>query len=197
MNITEKDIILASASPRRHEILSMAGIAHRVLTSDADESSVTYEKGGIDRYVAALAELKNKAVRSHTDVRENSVVISADTVVYLPEADTVLGKPKGRAEAISMLEALSGKMHLVKTAVCIYDTESGREEAFVESTDVHFRTLSRNEIESYVDSCSPFDKAGAYGIQERAALFVTRIDGDYQNIVGLPVCRLYTTLINM
>ncbi len=197
MHLSDKDTVLASASPRRHELLLMAGIPHRILTADADERSISYEKGSPEAYVAAIARLKNHAVRHSPEIRHNSVVISADTAVYLPSSEKILGKPNDREDAISMLESLSGRMHRVLTAVHVFDTESGRESAFVESTDVYFRPLLRREIEHYIDSSRPYDKAGAYGIQEGASVFVARIDGDYFNIVGLPVCRLYTTLMNL
>ena len=193
MNTKNKDIILASASPRRHELLDMVGVPHRIVTSSADEGSVEYS-GDIAAYVSEVARLKNVAVRSSSEVGENSVIISADTVVYLPEGDEILGKPKDRDDARRMIRLYSGSAHKVLTGVCIYDVKTCREVAFAESTDVYFRTLTDDEIESYLDTPSPYDKAGAYGIQEGAAAFVSRIDGDYFNVVGLPVCRLCETL---
>ena len=193
MNTKNKDIILASASPRRHELLDMVGVPHRIVTSSADEGSVEYS-GDIAAYVSEVARLKNVAVRSSSEVGENSVIISADTVVYLPEGDEILGKPKDRDDARRMIRLYSGSAHKVLTGVCIYDVKTCREVAFAESTDVYFRTLTDDEIEAYLDTPSPYDKAGAYGIQEGAAAFVSRIDGDYFNVVGLPVCRLCETL---
>ena len=193
MNTKNKDIILASASPRRHELLDMVGVPHRIVTSSADEGSVEYS-GDIAAYVSEVARLKNVAVRSLSEVGENSVIISADTVVYLPEGDEILGKPKDRDDARRMIRLYSGSAHKVLTGVCIYDVKTCREVAFAESTDVYFRTLTDDEIEAYLDTPSPYDKAGAYGIQEGAAAFVSRIDGDYFNVVGLPVCRLCETL---
>ncbi len=197
MQFSDRDTVLASASPRRHELMLMAGLPHRILTADADERSISYTPGAPEAYVAAIARLKNLAVRTSPEITQNSVVISADTAVYLPESLEILGKPTDRDDAISTLESLSGRMHKVLTAVHIFDMASGREDAFVESTAVYFRTLSRAEIEHYIDTAHPYDKAGAYGIQEGASVFVTRIDGDYFNIVGLPVCRLYTALMNL
>lgn len=196
MKLTDKDIILASASPRRHELLDMVGIPHRIVTSDADEGSVKYN-GDIAEYVSEIARLKNIAVRTSTEVCENSVIISADTVVYHPASDEILGKPKDRADALRMIRSYSGRAHKVLTGVCIYDVASGREVKFAEITDVYFRTLSDDEIDEYLDTPSPYDKAGAYGIQEGAAAFVSRIDGDYFNVVGLPVCSLSEALANL
>lgn len=196
MNTENKDIILASASPRRHELLTMVGVPHRIVTSDADEGSVEYG-GDIAAYVSEIAKLKNIAVRTSSEIAKNSVIISADTVVYLPEEDEILGKPKDKDDARRMIRSYSGRAHKVLTGVCIYDVESAREVKFAESTDVYFRTLTDDEIDEYLSTPSPYDKAGAYGIQEGAAAFVSRIDGDYFNVVGLPVCRLCETLANL
>ncbi len=196
MNTENKDIILASASPRRHELLTMVGVPHRIVTSDADEGSVEY-CGDIAEYVSEIARLKNIAVRTSPKVCKNSVIISADTVVYHPESDEILGKPKDRADAFRMIKSYSGRAHKVLTGVCIYDVASGKEIKYAEITDVYFRTLADEEIEAYLDTPSPYDKAGAYGIQEGAAAFVSRIDGDYFNVVGLPVCSLCENLANL
>jgi len=196
MNTENKDIILASASPRRHELLSMVGVPHRIVTSSADEGSVEYT-GDIAAYVSEVARLKNIAVRRSCEVAEDSVIISADTIVYHPEGDEILGKPKDRDDARRMIRSYSGRAHKVLTGVCIYDVKTGREVKFAESTDVYFRTLTDDEIEAYLNTPSPYDKAGAYGIQEGAAAFVSRIDGDYFNVVGLPVCRLCEALADL
>lgn len=196
MNTENKDIILASASPRRHELLTMVGIPHRIVTSDADEGSVEYG-GDIAAYVSEIAKLKNIAVRTSSEIAKNSVIISADTVVYLPEEDEILGKPKDKDDAHRMIRSYSGRAHKVLTGVCIYDVASGKEIKYAETTDVYFRTLTDDEIDEYLSTPSPYDKAGAYGIQEGAAAFVSRIDGDYFNVVGLPVCRLCETLANL
>lgn len=196
MNTKNKDIILASASPRRHELLTSVGIPHRVVTADADEGSVEY-RGDISAYVGEVARLKNIALRTSPEVGESSIVISADTVVYLPDGDEILGKPKDRADAYRMLRSYSGRAHKVLTGVCIYDASTAREIIFTEVTDVYFRTLSDPEIDEYLSTPSPYDKAGAYGIQEGAAAFVSRIDGDYPNVVGLPACRLCVELASI
>ena len=139
----------------------------------------------------ALAELKNRAVaRAYPDEAANAVILSADTVVWSPEWGLPLGKPKDRDDAVRMLEALSGKSHEVITGVMLRDGRSGRESLFSETTEVFFRELGREEILRYADSGDPMDKAGAYGIQSGACVFVRGIRGDYFNVVGLPVCRV-------
>ncbi len=187
----EYGLILASGSPRRHEILNQAGLFHRVLTAPADESAVPFPAGHPEQYVMALAELKNRAVaRAYPDEAANAVILSADTVVWSPEWGLPLGKPKDRDDAVRMLEALSGKSHEVITGVMLRDGRSGRTSLFSETTEVFFRELGREEILRYADSGDPMDKAGAYGIQSGACVFVRGIRGDYFNVVGLPVCRV-------
>ncbi|MBQ2724240.1 MAG: septum formation protein Maf [Clostridia bacterium] len=190
--MSNKPIILASRSPRRREILTLAGISHTVLTAPADESSVKYIPHHPADYVTAEAVLKNDAVVKTAP--ENSIVLSADTIVYDPVTDTVLGKPKDRDHAFAMLKSLSGRMHQVITGVCITDTAAGKRDSFAVTTDVYFRDLSGEEILTYIDTAKPYDKAGAYGIQEGACIFVSRIDGDYYNVVGLPICEVYVRL---
>ena len=188
-----KPIILASASPRRHEILTLAGIDHTVITSSVDESSVKFSVGHPGEYAIATASLKNDAVYAAVrgnDEHKNALIVSADTVVYMEGAPSPLGKPKDRGDAIRMLSELSGNSHVVVTGVVIRDVQTGEREEFFVSTRVFFRELSREEIIRYVDSGDPMDKAGAYGIQSGACSFVSRIDGDYFNVVGLPICAL-------
>jgi len=192
-----KSIILASASPRRHEILSLAGIDHRVITSDADEGSVPFTVGKPGEYTIATASLKNDAVYEvvkDADEHKNSLVVSADTIVYMDGAPSPLGKPKDRADAVRMLSQLSGNSHSVVTGVVIRDVITGKKSEFSVSTRVYFRKLSSDEILRYVDSGDSMDKAGAYGIQGGACSFVSRIDGDYFNVVGLPICALVQEL---
>lgn len=190
--MTTKPIILASKSPRRRELLTLAGIEHTILTADADESSVIYHKNQPEAYAAAEAVLKNNAVTKIAP--GNSIVLSADTIVYDPLNDAVLGKPHDRDHAFAMLKSLSGRKHRVITGVCITDKTTGKQDSFTVSTDVYFRDLDDCEILRYIDTASPYDKAGAYGIQEGACIFVSRIDGDYSNVVGLPVCEVYLRL---
>lgn len=190
-----KPIILASQSPRRREILTLAGIEHTVLTAPADESTVVYIPHHPRDYVTAEAVLKNDAVLKIAP--DNAVVLSADTIVYDEISDTVLGKPKDADHAFAMLKSLSGRSHQVITGVCITDKSTGRRDSFAVTTDVYFRELSDVEILRYIDTAAPFDKAGAYGIQEGACVFVSRIEGDYYNVVGLPVCEVYERLCGL
>ena len=195
-----KKIILASKSPRRLEIMGLAGIEPEVYIADADESSVSFSAGNPEKYVCGIAKLKNDAAyeslkreRSAEELAE-SVIVSADTVVYSIDADLPLGKPRDFDDACRMLRALSGRTHRVVSGVMIRDGGTGVIRTFAETTDVTFRELTDSEIEDYVREAKPYDKAGAYGIQEGACVFVSRIEGDYYNVVGLPICRLTTEL---
>ena len=188
-HMINRRIILASGSPRRHEILTLAHIPHEILTADADEHSIRFEPGRPEEYVLSIAGLKNAAVCGRLS-GESAVVISADTIVYDPATDSPIGKPKDPADARRILTSLSGGVHLVITGVVIRDTASGRTSQFAEVTEVHFKPLSHEEIDAYVDSGDPLDKAGAYGMQSGGCIFVERIVGDYFNVIGLPICRL-------
>ena len=125
---------------------------------------------------------------------ENAVILSADTIVYSDDRQKIFGKPGSERGASDMLRELSGRPHRVITGVMLYDNATGRTSCFAESTDVYFRPLSDREIETYIRVHNPLDKAGAYGIQDGACVFVEKIVGDYYNVVGLPVCRVYTEL---
>ena len=177
-------LILASASPRRKALLSLFGIPFTVRAADIDET-MDSEKPPFDE-VARVSRLKALAVS-----RENSdIVIAADTIVVCQ--GKVLGKPHSEEEAAAMLRLLSGRDHQVMTGCTILFGD--RSETFTEVTSLHFRPLSEKEIQKYVQSGEPMDKAGAYGIQGGAALFCEKLEGDYYNVMGLPVCRLYETL---
>ena len=182
-------IILASGSPRRHEIMGLAHIPHEILTADADEHSIKFEAGKPEEYVLSIAGLKNAAVCEKL-AGESAVVISADTIVYDPVTDSPIGKPKDADDARRILKSLSGGVHQVITGVVIRDTADGHTSMFAEVTEVHFKKLSSDEIDAYVDSGDPLDKAGAYGMQNGGCIFVKGIVGDYFNVVGLPICRL-------
>ncbi len=186
------NLILASASPRRHEILETAGLPHTVRVSHADESAVSYRVGEPEAYVMALAKLKGSVVPP----QEHEVVLSADTVVYIPETGEVLGKPKDKGDAVRMFHLMSGKTHKVITGVHITHW-LGHTRTFAETTEVEFRPLTEEEIEHYIESSKPYDKAGAYGIQEEACVFVRRIVGEYMNVVGLPVTAVYEALADL
>lgn len=194
-----KNLILASKSPRRHEILSLSKIDHMVIVPEADESVVKFV-GYPEEYVKALSKLKSDALSKMLQTDEyrskidftNTVTVSADTIVF--HDGEVLGKPKDSSDAFRMLKQLSGNVHEVWTSVCLRDLSDGEVVLFAEKTGVRFRELDEREIYSYIESEKPFDKAGAYGIQESACIFVSGIDGDYYNVMGLPVCRLYCEL---
>ena len=177
-------LILASASPRRKALLSLLGIPFTVRAADIDET-MDPEKPPFDE-VARVSRLKALAVSRG----EEDIVIAADTIVVCQ--GKVLGKPHSEDEAASMLRLLSGRDHQVMTGCTILYGD--RVETFTEVTSLHFRSLSEKEIQKYVQSGEPMDKAGAYGIQGGAALFCEKLEGDYYNVMGLPVCRLYETL---
>lgn len=195
-----KTLILASGSPRRLDLLRQAGYDPVVRVADADESGIPYETGCPGDYVEALARLKNDAVFSSVVLPEDAVLVSADTVVVLPDSEDFphpLGKPKSVEAAEAMIRALSGRRHEVVTGVMIRDTASGESVVFHEGTEVEFRPLSEAEIRAYCATPEPYDKAGGYGIQGLAGKFVRRISGDYCNVVGLPLCRVVEELIKM
>ena len=177
-------LILASASPRRKELLSLLKLPFTVKAADIDET-MDPEKSAASE-VARVSSLKALAVSRDSE----DVVIAADTIVVCD--NVILGKPRDREQAVSMLKMLSGRDHQVMTGCTV--VRGDRMETFTEITDLHFRPLSDREIRTYVESGEPMDKAGAYGIQGGAALFCERLSGDYYNVVGLPVCRLLKTL---
>ena len=173
-------LILASASPRRKELLSLFGIPFIIRVADIDEA-MDPEKAPYDE-VARVSRLKAMAVPRG----EDDIVIAADTIVVC--GGRVLGKPHDETEAREMLSLLSGRDHQVMTGCTVL---RGRQaQTFTEVTDLHFRPLRQSEIDAYVQSGEPMDKAGSYGIQGGAALFCERLSGDYYNVMGLPVCRL-------
>ena len=173
-------LILASGSPRRKELLGLFHIPFTVRVADIDEA-MDASKAPQDE-VARVSRLKALAVPREAE----DVIIAADTIVVLEGA--VLGKPRNEAHAVQMLTDLSGRDHQVMTGVTVLYRE--RILTHTEITDIHFRQLSDREINAYIRSKEPMDKAGAYGIQGGAALFAERLVGDYYNVMGLPVCRL-------
>ena len=177
------EIILASQSPRRKELLERMGIrSFTVMDSGVDEHEE--ELLPTEELVCRLSERKAEAVAQRAPA--GAVVIAADTVVSLGGA--ILGKPADKLEAFRMLSTLSGARHQVHTGVTVM--RDGEKQVEHETTDVTFRELSEEEIEHYLATGEPMDKAGAYGIQGYGALLVERIEGDYYNVMGLPVCRL-------
>ena len=179
-------IILASASPRRRELLSQLGWEFTVQVSQIEEVITKIHPGEI---VEELSELKARAVFSQTE--GDVLVIGADTVVA--HKGQILGKPTDAVDAVRMLEGLQNDTHQVYTGVTMCMRRKGVEtvRSFYESTEVDFYSMSREEIEWYVNTGEPMDKAGAYGIQGLAGRFVKQIRGDYNNVVGLPVAGLY------
>ena len=178
------NVILASASPRRRELLEKFGVPFIIRVADIDEhmdpSRPAYDE------VGRVSKKKALAVTREAD----DILIAADTIVVCQ--GKVLGKPKDEAEAKAMLQLLSGRDHQVMTGCTVLRGETSV--TFTEVTDLHFRPLTEKEIDRYVASGEPMDKAGSYGIQGGAALFCQRMVGDYYNVMGLPVCRLGMTL---
>lgn len=186
------DIILASGSPRRSELLKQIGLDFTVKTSDADESYS--ENASPENIVVELSSRKAEAVFDELLPYNNTAIIAADTIVV--HKDQILGKPKNRNDAVNMLKSLSDDVHQVYTGVTIlyYVDKKISVENFYECTDVYFYKLEDKQINDYVDTWEPMDKAGSYGIQGKGAVLVRKIDGDYYSVVGLPVARVYNSL---
>lgn len=182
-----KKLILASASPRRASLMKLVGFDFEVQHSPFREGGETYTIPEV--HVLEVSQKKAEAVAENKD---DGLVIGADTIVVL--RDDILGKPADAADACDMLRRLSGKSHTVFTGFALVDRPSGRMVSEYEKTEVTFRQLSDTEIEQYVETGSPLDKAGAYGIQDESALFVTAIHGCYYNVMGFPISRFYVTL---
>lgn len=184
----EMKLILASGSPRRKELLTRAGAEFEVCVSDVDESGVC---GTPEEVVSALSEMKGAAVfASH----KKDCVLSADTVVALD--GEIFGKPRDEKDALRMLKALDGRKHFVYTGVCVMFERNGEPvtEKKVVGTEVFFRNACEDELKAYVATGEPMGKAGAYAIQGRGGNFVEKINGDWSNVVGLPVCTVIKML---
>ncbi|GLR15497.1 Maf family protein [Portibacter lacus] len=181
-------IFLASKSPRRAEIISNAGFEYELISIDVEEVyPETLPAGEVAEY---LATLKANALST---IPEDGLVLTADTIVIL--GDEILGKPINKDDARSMLEKLSGQKHLVITGVCI--KSASKTISFSDVSEVHFASLSASEIEAYINTASPFDKAGSYGIQDGLGMVaVTKIVGSYFNIMGLPIHTVYEKVKN-
>lgn len=175
-------LILASQSPRRREMFDRLGLDYRALTSDADET--VSERLSPADYVKTLALRKAKALAA--SLAADDYLVAADTVVALD--GEIYGKPIDYADAFRMISNFSGKTHEVYTAFAILRGEKAYAEAV--ATEVTFRALSDYEIDYYIQKEAPYDKAGAYGIQELAGIFVEKINGNFDNVVGLPLCQL-------
>ena len=178
-------LVLASKSPRRSEILKNAGIDFTVRVADADETIPEGTKP--EDAVVFLAARKAMAVTK----AEDETVLGADTIVVLD--DKILGKPKDKDDAYNMIKSLSGRVHSVFTGVCAIG--DGISLTFAEETKVEFYPLSDEEIYEYINTDEPYDKAGAYGIQGRASKFIRGIQGDYFNVVGLPMSSVYKKIL--
>lgn len=182
-----KKIILASQSPRRKQLLEWAEIPFDVVVSETDETFPPRLKVS----EAAIHIARQKALAVHAAVENDSIILAADTIVVLK--GRIIGKPKDREEAMRILTDLSGHKHMVITGVVILQGQ--REVAFADSTDVYFHDLGREEIEFYVDKYRPYDKAGAYAIQEWIGVVGIRsVVGDFYNVMGLPVSRVVQAL---
>ena len=180
-----KKIILASASPRRRELLQQIGVTFTVITADIDETPHPNENPV--RYTLRLAEEKARTILAGN---LNSIVIGADTTVLVD--GQILGKTTDTADAERMLTLLQGRTHQVITGIAVLsETQT---ELAAETTDVTFAAMSDTAIRAYIATGEPMDKAGAYGLQGRAARYIPRIEGDYSNVVGLPLARLATLL---
>ena len=180
--------ILASSSPRRRELLLRLQTPFDIILPDVDESIIPPD-GSPETYCTALAELKANDISQHYP---NNLVIGSDTIVVL--GDQIMGKPDDKAQAQKMLESLSGRTHHVYTGVCLKWAERNIHHLFTEITMVTFRELEEGDINHYIKSCPPYDKAGSYGIQDWSAVFVQEIKGCYDNVVGFPISRFYQEL---
>ena len=188
-NSIMKKTILASASPRRKELI--ASLPIQIVSIIPAQNELPYQKRlSPEQNVAAISAAKAENVSKIAAGTEYDLIIAADTIVVID--DRVLGKPRDGMEAISMLSCLSGRTHQVYTGVTILSKD--RKISFAEKTDVTFNLMSGDEILDYVKSGEPMDKAGAYGIQGKAKLFIKEIRGSYENVIGLPVAELYRVL---
>ena len=182
-----REIVLASQSPRRQELIRLITEDFSVMVPEFDESDVMASGMPAAKTVELLALGKAKAARDTFCAVPERIYVGGDTVVVSPEGE-IMGKPKDREDAVRMLKNLSGRTHQVITGVALVSDQ--KERSFSVSTEVTFFTLSDAEIAAYVDSDEPYDKAGAYGIQVKGGLFVKKIHGDYTNVVGLPIAVL-------
>lgn len=186
------NVILASASERRQELLKKITTDFSIKISDFREESVTFE-GNIIEYVENIALGKAKCINSQ--INDDSIIIAADTIVAYE--NKILGKPKNKEDAYEMLSLLSGNKHYVYTGLVLINTKSKEILKWTEKTEVEFSKLTKEEIIKYIDTKEPMDKAGAYGIQGLGGVFVKGIKGCYYNVVGLPLNRLKYMLENI
>lgn len=186
--LKNRKIILASASPRRKEILDLVGVKYLQLPADVDETILPSDHINPKRYASRIALLKCKEISKLND--KNCLVISADTIVYFNKA--ILGKPKNHDEVYEYLKQLSGNTHIVYTGICL--SYQNKFYSAVAKTSVSFKVLENDEIRQYIETGEPNDKAGAYGIQGYGSQFITKINGCYFNVMGFPV-NLFLSLL--
>ena len=181
-------IILASASPRRKELLTQIGVKFEIMISDkeTDIDSTDPIKACEKQAMQKALDIEEKAALKY---KEDYIIIAADTIVALE--DTILGKPKDKEDARLMLERISGKKHKVYTAVCVFNSKLKTHKSFVEETAVEVAELSKEDIDFYLSDDEAYDKAGAYAIQGIFLRYIVGIEGDYYNVMGLPVGRVY------
>ena len=180
-------IILASQSPRRKQLLEWAEIPFTIVVKETEE---TYP-GGLTQDEVAIHIARQKGLAVQKIVPDDSIILAADTIVVLN--DRIIGKPKSREDAIAILQDLSGSKHAVITGVVI--SKGKKEIAFADTTDVYFHELTKEQIEFYIDKYKPFDKAGAYAIQEWIGVVgIKSVNGDFYNVMGLPVSRVVQEL---
>jgi septum formation protein maf len=181
-------IILASASPRRKELLTQIGVEFDIMVSDkeTDIDSTDPVKACEKQAMQKALDIEEKAVLKY---KEDHIIIAADTIVALE--GSILGKPKDKEDARLMLEKISGKKHKVYTAVCVFNSRLKTHKSFVEETAVEVAELSKKDIDFYLSKDEAYDKAGAYAIQGLFSRYIVGIEGDYYNVMGLPVGRVY------
>jgi len=187
MSVHKPQIILASASPRREQLLREMGVRFAVIRPDGVEEML----GGAAPEVLALQNAQRKA-RAVAGRHPDALVIGADTIVVL--GGEIFGKPRDLDEAVAMLERLAGRQHVVLTGVCLIHRALDTELTFCESTRVWMRSLAREQIAAYLAKINPLDKAGAYAAQEHGETIIERIEGSFSNVMGLPVERVRATL---
>lgn len=187
LNLNGTKIVLASGSPRRKSLFELMGFNFEVVTSEVDEKEEEFEYPE----VKVLELSHKKAVKVAENVKEG-IVVGADTIVVLD--DKILEKPENEKQAKTMLRKLSGRTHIVCTGFSIFRKPDGRCVSEYSKTGVTFRELGDEEIDAYIETKSPLDKAGGYGIQDFGALFVNKIDGCFYNVMGFPVTKFYSTM---
>jgi len=180
------DIILASKSPRRKEILNKINLNFKTINSNFDESVVIIDHKNPAAYCQKLAVKKTEIISKQFS---NSFIIGADTIVY--KNNKILGKPKNKIEAIKHLQMLNNSKHLVYTGVCLINKAKNIKKKFVDKTIVHFNNINHEDILYYIDKYRPYDKAGSYGIQDWSNIFIKKINGCFYNVVGFPLPKFY------